>query len=109
MAAGMVAPLAMALSTTPRPQRFSEPERENGKAAWLLGFSFISEGAIPFAAVDPVRIIASSVVGSSICGALAMAFGIGIRALMAASGCCRSWAASARSCSSSWRSPSAWS
>jgi len=80
MAAGMVAPLAMALSTTLRPQLFSEPERENGKAAWLLGFSFISEGAIPFAAADPVRIIASSVVGSSICGALAMAFGIGIRA-----------------------------
>jgi fructose PTS system EIIBC or EIIC component len=80
MAAGMVAPLAMALSTTLRPQLFSEPERENGKAAWLLGFSFISEGAIPFAAADPVRIIVSSVVGSSICGALAMAFGIGIRA-----------------------------
>ena len=80
MAAGMVAPLAMALATTLRPQLFSEPERENGKAAWLLGFSFISEGAIPFAAADPVRIIASSVVGSSICGALAMAFGIGIRA-----------------------------
>ena len=80
MAAGMVAPLAMALSTTLRPHLFSEPERENGKAAWLLGFSFISEGAIPFAAADPVRIIASSVVGSSICGALAMAFGIGIRA-----------------------------
>ena len=80
MAAGMVAPLALALSTTLRPHLFSEPERENGKAAWLLGFSFISEGAIPFAAADPVRIIASSVVGSSICGALAMAFGIGIRA-----------------------------
>jgi fructose PTS system EIIBC or EIIC component len=80
MAAGMVAPLAMALSTTLRPHLFSEPERENGKAAWLLGFSFISEGAIPFAAADPVRIIASSVVGSSICGALAMAFGLGIRA-----------------------------
>ena len=80
MAAGMVAPLAMALSTTLRPQLFSEPERENGKAAWLLGFSFISEGAIPFAAADPVRIMTSSVIGSSICGALAMAFGIGIRA-----------------------------
>ncbi len=80
MAAGMVAPLAMALSTTLRPQLFSEPERENGKAAWLLGFSFISEGAIPFAAADPVRIIVSSVVGSSITGALAMAFSLGIRA-----------------------------
>ncbi len=80
MAAGMVAPLAMALSTTLRPQLFSEPERENGKAAWLLGFSFISEGAIPFAAADPVRIIVSSVVGSSITGALAMAFSLGLRA-----------------------------
>ncbi len=80
MAAGMVAPLAMALSTTVRPQLFSEPERENGKAAWLLGASFISEGAIPFAAADPVRIISSSVVGSAITAALAMAFGIGIRA-----------------------------
>ncbi|HET6967362.1 MAG TPA: fructose-specific PTS transporter subunit EIIC [Ornithinibacter sp.] len=80
MAAGMVAPLAMALATTVRPGLFSEPERENGKAAWLLGASFISEGAIPFAAADPVRIISSSVVGSAITGALAMAFGVGLRA-----------------------------
>jgi fructose PTS system EIIBC or EIIC component len=80
MAAGMVAPLAMALATTVRPKLFSEPERENGKAAWLLGASFISEGAIPFAAADPVRIMSSSVVGSAITGALAMAFGLGIRA-----------------------------
>jgi PTS system fructose-specific IIC component len=80
MAAGMVAPLAMALATTIRPHLFSEPERENGKAAWLLGLSFISEGAIPFAAADPVRIIASSVVGSAITGAAAMAFGTTLRA-----------------------------
>jgi PTS system fructose-specific IIC component len=80
MAAGMVAPLAMALATTVRPQLFSEPERENGKAAWLLGFSFISEGAIPFAAADPVRIIASSVVGSAVTGAIVMAFGATLRA-----------------------------
>ncbi len=80
MAAGMVAPLAMALSTTLRPKLFTEPERENGKAAWLLGASFISEGAIPFAAADPVRIIVSSVVGSSVTGALAMAFGTTLRA-----------------------------
>lgn len=80
MAAGMVAPLAMALATTVRPALFSEPERENGKAAWLLGASFISEGAIPFAAADPVRIIASSVVGSAVTGGLAMAFGTAIRA-----------------------------
>ena len=80
MAAGMVAPLAMALATTVRPKLFTEPERENGKAAWLLGASFISEGAIPFAAADPVRIIASSVAGSAITGALAMAFGTSLRA-----------------------------
>ncbi|MFN8099474.1 MAG: fructose-specific PTS transporter subunit EIIC [Dermatophilaceae bacterium] len=75
MAAGMVAPFAMALATTIRPHLFSEPERENGKAAWLLGASFISEGAIPFAAADPVRIMVSSVIGSAITGALAMSLG----------------------------------
>ncbi|HYN66424.1 MAG TPA: PTS fructose transporter subunit IIBC [Ornithinibacter sp.] len=80
MAAGMVAPLAMALATTLRPKLFTEPERENGKAAWLLGASFISEGAIPFAAADPLRIISSSVVGSAVTGGLAMAFGSTVRA-----------------------------
>jgi PTS system fructose-specific IIC component len=80
MAAGMVAPLSMALATTLRPKLFSEPERENGKAAWLLGLSFISEGAIPFAAADPVRVIASSVVGSAVTGALVMLFGATLRA-----------------------------
>ena len=80
MAAGMVAPLAMALVTTLRPSLFTEPERENGKAAWLLGASFISEGAIPFAAADPVRVMASSVVGSAATGALVMLFGCTLRA-----------------------------
>ncbi|WP_084075090.1 fructose-specific PTS transporter subunit EIIC [Demequina sp. NBRC 110052] len=80
MAAGMVAPLAMALATALRPRLFSEPERENGKAAWLLGASFISEGAIPFAAADPFRVIASSVVGSAVTGGLAMVFGTTLRA-----------------------------
>ncbi len=80
MAAGMVAPFAMALATTLRPQLFTEPERENGKAAWLLGASFISEGAIPFAAADPLRVIASSVVGSAVTGAIAMAAGVTSRA-----------------------------
>ena len=75
MAAGMVAPLAMALATTLRPKLFSEPEQENGKAAWLLGASFISEGAIPFAAADPVRVIVSSVIGSALTGAVTMALG----------------------------------
>ena len=80
MAAGMVAPLAMALSTTLRPKLFTEPERENGKAAWLLGASFISEGAIPFAAADPLRIITASTIGSAITGALSMMFGATSRA-----------------------------
>ena len=80
MAAGMVAPLAMALVTTVRPALFTEPERENGKAAWLLGASFISEGAIPFAAADPLRIMASSMVGSAVTGALVMLFGCTLRA-----------------------------
>ncbi|WP_136519225.1 PTS fructose transporter subunit IIC [Cellulomonas telluris] len=75
MAAGMVAPLALALATTVRKRLFTHAEQENGKAAWLLGASFISEGAIPFAAADPWRVIVSSLVGSSVTGALVMAFG----------------------------------
>ena len=69
---GMVPPLAMALATTLRPKLFTEPERENGKAAWLLGASFISEGAIPFASADPLRVISSSVVGGALAGAVSM-------------------------------------
>lgn len=80
MAAGMVAPLAMALATVVRKKLFTHAERENGKAAWLLGLSFISEGAIPFAAADPWRVIVSSLVGSSVTGALVMAVGSGQRA-----------------------------
>ena len=69
---GMVPPLAMALATTLRPKLFNENERENGKAAWLLGASFISEGAIPFASADPVRVIPSTIVGGAIAGAISM-------------------------------------
>ena len=69
---GMVPPLAMALATTLRPKLFSEAERENGKAAWLLGASFISEGAIPFASADPARVIPSTIVGGAIAGAISM-------------------------------------
>ena len=75
MGAGMVAPLAMALASTVRSRLFTHAEQENGKAAWLLGASFISEGAIPFAAADPWRVIVSSVVGSAVTGGLVMAFG----------------------------------
>ena len=80
MAAGMVAPLGMALATALRPRLFTEPERENGRAAWLLGASFISEGAIPFAAADPLRVMASSMAGSAVTGGLVMAFGSTLRA-----------------------------
>ncbi len=81
MAAGMVPPLAMALaSTVLRPGLFSEPERENGRAAWLLGASFISEGAIPFAAADPLRVIPSMMAGGAVTGALIMAFDVTLKA-----------------------------
>jgi fructose PTS system EIIBC or EIIC component len=76
MAAGMVPPLAMALATVLDKKLFSLAERENGKAAWLLGASFISEGAIPFAAADPLRVIPASMVGGALTGALSMAFGV---------------------------------
>ncbi|OUS96980.1 fructose-specific PTS transporter subunit EIIC [Rhodococcus sp. NCIMB 12038] len=81
MAAGMVPPLAMALaSTVLRPSLFSEAERENGKAAWLLGSAFISEGAIPFAAADPLRVIPSMMAGGAVTGALIMAFNVTLSA-----------------------------
>ncbi|MGC0363690.1 PTS system fructose-specific IIC component [Rhodococcus sp. 27YEA15] len=81
MAAGMVPPLAMALaSTVLRPKLFSAAERENGKAAWLLGSAFISEGAIPFAAADPLRVIPSMMAGGAVTGALIMAFDVTLSA-----------------------------
>ncbi|MFD0110642.1 PTS fructose transporter subunit IIC, partial [Streptomyces sp. NPDC127164] len=80
MAAGMVPPLAMALATTVRSKLFNAAERENGKAAWVLGASFISEGAIPFAAADPLRVIPASMAGGAVTGALSMAFGATLRA-----------------------------
>ncbi|TDU03263.1 PTS system D-fructose-specific IIB component (F1P-forming) (Frc family) /PTS system D-fructose-specific IIC component (F1P-forming) (Frc family) [Streptomyces sp. 846.5] len=80
MAAGMVPPIAMALSTVVRPKLFGESERKAGEAAWLLGASFITEGAIPFAAADPLRVLPSLMVGSATTGALSMAFGATSRA-----------------------------
>lgn len=80
MAAGMVPPLGMALATTVRRKLFTQTERENGKAAWVLGASFISEGAIPFGAADPLRVIPASMVGGAVTGALTMAFGSTLRA-----------------------------
>src|ERR1019366_5711983 len=80
MAAGMTPPLGLALATTIRSYLFSEAERENGKAAWLLGASFITEGAIPFAAADPLRVIPSCMLGSGVTGGLVMLFGSTLRA-----------------------------
>ncbi|MET7757029.1 fructose-specific PTS transporter subunit EIIC [Streptomyces sp. NPDC005389] len=80
MAAGMVPPLAMALATTVRGRLFTRTERENGKAAWVLGASFISEGAIPFAAADPLRVIPATMAGGAVTGALSMAFECTLRA-----------------------------
>ncbi|ROS52575.1 fructose-specific PTS transporter subunit EIIC [Frigoribacterium sp. PhB24] len=77
MGAGMVPPLAMALASTVLYRKgFSQVERSNGTAAWLLGASFISEGAIPFAAADPLRVIPASMVGGAVTGAISMAAGV---------------------------------
>ncbi|EOD00601.1 PTS fructose transporter subunit IIC [Caldisalinibacter kiritimatiensis] len=75
MAAGMTPPLGLALATVIAKNRFERQEIEAGKAAWALGISFITEGAIPFAAADPLRVIPSIMVGSGITGALSMLFG----------------------------------
>jgi fructose PTS system EIIBC or EIIC component len=80
MCAGMVPPLALALATTVRAKLFTEPELENGRAAWLLGAAFISEGAIPFAAADPLRVIPSMMAGGAVTGALSMGLAVGSRA-----------------------------
>ncbi|MFM2384857.1 MAG: hypothetical protein RL166_731 [Actinomycetota bacterium] len=80
MAAGMVPPIGMALATVLNKKLYDDAERENGKAGWLLGASFISEGAIPFAAADPTRVIPSIMVGSAVTGALVGLFGNAIPA-----------------------------
>lgn len=77
MASGMVPPLAMALASTVLARNLFTPvERENGKAAWLLGAAFISEGAIPFAAADIFRVIPASLIGGAVTGGLSMAIGV---------------------------------
>jgi PTS system fructose-specific IIC component len=80
MAAGMVPPLGMALATVLRKHLFSDAERKAGETAWLLGASFITEGAIPFAAADPIRVIPATMAGGAVTGALSMAFKCGSRA-----------------------------
>ena len=75
MAAGMVPPIGMGIATILARRKFAQSEREAGKAAFVLGLCFISEGAIPFAAKDPLRVIPASVVGGALTGALSMYFG----------------------------------
>ncbi len=80
MAAGMTPPLGMALATVLRSSLYNDSERRAGQAAWLLGASFITEGAIPFAAADPLRVIPSLMVGSAVTGALSLVFNATLRA-----------------------------
>ena len=80
MAAGMTPPLAICCATMLYRNRFTEEERQAGKAAGVLGLSFITEGAIPFAAKDPLRVIPTLMIGSAVTGALSMVFGCGLRA-----------------------------
>jgi fructose PTS system EIIBC or EIIC component len=80
MAAGMVPPLGIAFATLLFRNKFSKQERDAGKANLIMGASFITEGAIPFAAADPIRVIPSIMAGSAVAGALSMMFGIGLRA-----------------------------
>lgn len=75
MAAGMVPPLAMGLATLLARRKFEKSEQEGGKAALVLGLCFISEGAIPFAARDPMRVLPCCIAGGALTGALSMAFG----------------------------------
>jgi PTS system fructose-specific IIC component len=80
MAAGMVPPLALAIATTIFKNKFTQEDKDAGKACYVMGLSFITEGAIPFAAADPFRVIPSNMIGAAVTGALSMAFGIGLRA-----------------------------
>ena len=75
MIGGMVPPLGLALATTFFKNKFTQAERDAGKTNYIMGASFITEGAIPFAAADPIRVIVSSVVGAALAGGLALYFG----------------------------------
>ncbi|WP_300357033.1 fructose-specific PTS transporter subunit EIIC [Fusobacterium sp.] len=76
MAGGMVPPLGIALATTFFKNKFTKEEIDTGKTCYIMGLSFITEGAIPFAAADPMRVIPASIIGASIAGALSMYFGV---------------------------------
>ena len=71
----MVPPLAIALATTFYKNRFTPQERDSGKVNYVMGASFITEGAIPFAAADPLKVIPSCAIGAAVAGALTMIFG----------------------------------
>lgn len=80
MIGGMVPPLAIAICTTLFKNRFTQKERESGMINYIMGLSFITEGAIPFAASDPARVIPSCVIGSAVAGAISMFFGCTLNA-----------------------------
>jgi len=76
MIGGMTPPIALALAAKLRPKKFSVAERRHADAAWVLGLSFITEGSIPFASADPLRVIPAQMIGSAVAGALSMVFAI---------------------------------
>lgn len=80
MAGGMVPPLVIAICSTIFRNRFTKKDREAGLVNYIMGLSFISEGAIPFAAADPIRVLPSCIIGSAVAGGLSMAFGCALRA-----------------------------
>ena len=80
MVGGMVPPIAIALSTTFCPKKWSPDERRNGIVNYVMGLCFVTEGAIPYAAADPLRVLPSCVIGAAISGALSMTFGCALRA-----------------------------
>jgi PTS system fructose-specific IIC component len=79
MAAGMTPPIAIGLATYLFKDRWTPQEREAGKSVWILGLAFITEGAIPYAAEDPIRVIPSCIIGSAVAGGLSMLFGCQLR------------------------------
>ena len=80
MVGGMVPPIAIALSTTFCPKRWSPDERRNGIVNYVMGLCFVTEGAIPYAAADPLRVLPSCIIGSALAGSLSMVFGCALRA-----------------------------
>ena len=80
MVGGMVPPIAIALSTTFFPKKWTPDERRNGIVNYVMGLCFVTEGAIPYAAADPIRVLPSCVIGAALAGALSMTFGCALRA-----------------------------